>query len=136
MSDMKIAVVGSRTYENARKIKEFIYELKQRFGSNLTIISGGARTGADKYARKFALEMEIKYEEYNPAHTPPNLYSVMYRAYYSKTYHVSQFHHRNRLIATACDMLVAFTHSTGVSNGTVSVINFAKKFDKKVLIIT
>ena len=25
MDDMKIAVVGSRTYENARKIKEFIY---------------------------------------------------------------------------------------------------------------
>ena len=136
MDDMKIAVVGSRSYANSRKVKEFIYELRQRFGTDLTIISGGAKAGADKYARKFALEFGITYEEYNPAHTPRNLYSAMHRTYYSKPYHVSQFHHRNKLIAKACDMLIAFAPTDNLSNGTASIIAFAKKLNKKVLIIT
>ena len=58
---MKIAIVGSRKYENRRKIKEFIFKLHERFGDKLTIISGGCRDGADKYAKKFALDFGISY---------------------------------------------------------------------------
>ena len=53
---MKVAIIGSREYENARKIKDTLTELKRRFGDKLIIISGGAQHGADKFARKFALE--------------------------------------------------------------------------------
>ena len=52
---MKIGIVGSRLYENKRKIKETIFELKRMFGEELTIFSGGSGDGADKYAKKYAL---------------------------------------------------------------------------------
>ena len=133
---MKVALIGSRDYANVRRIKDTLFQLKQRFGANLIVISGGAKYGADKYARKYALEFGIQYKEFNPAHTTKNLYSAMSDDYYSKPYHVSQFHHRNMLIARDCDVMIAFIGNNDISNGSMSAIKKAKKLNKAVTIIT
>ena len=44
---MKIAIVGSRKYDNKIKIKEFIFKCKEQFGDKLEIVSGGCKYGAD-----------------------------------------------------------------------------------------
>ena len=36
------------------------------------------------YAKKYALDFELKYREFNPAHTVQNLYSAMHENYYGK----------------------------------------------------
>ena len=59
---MKVAIVGSRTYTNRKKIKEFIFNLKQKFGKELVVVSGGQKDGADGYAKKYSLEFNINYE--------------------------------------------------------------------------
>ena len=133
---MKVAMIGSRRYENKRKIKETLTNLRRRFGDELIIISGGAHNGADKYARKFAIEFGISYREFNPAHTPKNLYSAMTESYYGKPYHASQFHHRNYLIAQDCDVIMAFIPYGDRSPGSESAIKAAKRLGKKVIIIT
>ena len=133
---MKVAIIGSREYENSRKIKDTLTELKRRFSDKLIIISGGAQYGADKFARKYALEFGINYQEYNPAHTTKNLYSAMSDNYYDKPYHVSQFHHRNMLIAKDCDVMMAFIGKHDSSNGSMSAIKQAKKLNKPVTIIS
>jgi len=133
---MKVAIIGSRQYENTRKIKDTLFQLKQKFGDDLIIVSGGAKDGADKFARKFALEFGIKYKEFNPAHTTKNLYSAMSDNYYNKTYHVSQFHHRNMLIAKDCDVMMVFIPDGIESKGSMSAIKNAKKVNKPVTIIT
>ena len=133
---MKIAIIGSRQYENVRKIKNLLTDLRRKFGNELTIISGGAKDGADKYVKKYVLEFEIEYKEYNPAHTPKNLYSAMSEHYYDKPYHVSQFHHRNILIARDCDVMLAFIGKNNNSNGSMSAIKQAKKLNKPVTIIS
>ena len=133
---MRVAIIGSREYENTRKIKDALFQLKQKFGTDLIVISGGAQYGADKFARKYALEFGIKYQEFNPAHTTKNLYSAMSDNYYDKPYHVSQFHHRNMLIAKACDVMMAFIPNGLTANGSESAIKSAKKLNKPVTIIT
>ena len=133
---MKVAVIGSKMYENIRKIKLTLFELKRKFGTDLIIISGGGKNGADKYARKYALEFGIKYKEFNPAHTVKNLYSAMSDTYYDKPYHVSQFHHRNILIAKACDVMMAFIPNGDDANGSMSAVKNAKKLNKPVTIIS
>ena len=132
---MKVALIGSRDYANIRRIKDTLFQLKQKFGTELIIISGGAKYGADKYARKYALEFGIRYREFNPAHTTKNLYSAMSDDYYSKPYHVSQFHHRNMLIARDCDVMIAFISEQESSNGSMSAIKKTKKLNKPVTII-
>jgi hypothetical protein len=73
---MKIGIVGSREYQNFRKVKDTIFALKNKFGDKTTIVSGGCKDGADKFAKKYAIELGCNYIEFNPAHTPKNLYSA------------------------------------------------------------
>ena len=56
--------------------------------------------------------------------------------YYDKPYHVSQFHHRNMLIAKACDVMMAFIPNGDKAVGTVSAIKKVKKLNKPVTIIS
>lgn len=133
---MNIAIIGSRHYENTRKIQSLLTDLKNKFGEDLTIISGGCLQGADKYVKKYSVAFGINYKEYNPAHTPKNLYSAMSEHYYGKPYHVSQFHHRNNLIAKNCDYMIALIPVNEKANGSLSAIKSAQKLDKKVVILS
>lgn len=132
----KVAIIGSRHYENKRRVKDLIWQLIQKFGDELTIVSGGCPAGADKYARKYAIELGAKYIEFNPAHTVRNLYSVMPDNYFGKPYHPTQFHHRNNLIAKHSDYCIALIpRDAAKSTGTKYTINRFKKLGKNVIIM-
>jgi predicted Rossmann-fold nucleotide-binding protein len=133
---MKVAMIGSRRYEKPRKIREMILNLKNKFGDKLVIISGGAKDGADRYVKKYAIEHVVEYKEFNPAHTPRNLYSAMADDYYDKPYHVSQFHHRNMLIAADCEIMIAFIEGPVASSGTKSALDAASRMQKRTIIIS
>ena len=132
---MKVAIVGSRRYENKKKIKDFVFKLKEEYGTDTIIVSGGNKNGADKYAKKYALELGLQYEEYPPFHDVHNLYCTMPESRYSKPYSVKYFHARNKIIAGTSDFVVGFIPEGIESSGTMSTINYAKKFDKKYIII-
>ena len=57
---MKVAIIGSRKYENKRRIQEFIFKLKKKYEDKLEIVSGGQKDGTDGFAKKYALEFDIK----------------------------------------------------------------------------
>ena len=132
---MKIAIVGSRRYENKKKIKDFIFKLKKEHGTDTTIVSGGCKDGADRYAKKYALELGLQYEEYPPSHQSHNLYCPLPESRYGKEYSPKNYHVRNKIIAGTSDYIVAFLNDDEESPGTMSTINYAKKFEKKYIII-
>ena len=133
---MKVGIVGSRRYENRKKIKDFIFELRKKFENDLIVVSGGCKNGADKYAKKYALELDVQYEEYPPFHETYNLYCVLPESLYGKNYNVSNYFARNKQIAKNSDMVVGFVPENIESRGTASTLKYAKKFNKKTLIIT
>ena len=133
---MKIGIVGSRQYENKRKIKETIFQLKNKFGDDLVIFSGGCLDGADKYAKKYALELGCNYVEVNPSHTPKNLYSYMRENWYGKKYSPKNFYVRNKIFAKSVDRLIAFVENGDNAKGTANTVNYAVEFNKKVIVIT
>jgi hypothetical protein len=135
MPTIKIGIIGSQIYENKKKIRDMIFKIKQSLGDDVEIVSGGCPSGADKYAKKYALEMGLKYKEFNPAHTVPNLYSACAESYYNKPYHVSQFFHRNDLLVKYCDKIIGFIHSEAKTKGSMYTINAAKKSGKPVVIL-
>ena len=132
---MKVAIIGSRKYENRRRIQEFVHKLKQKWEDKLEIVSGGQKDGADRYAKKYALELGLQYEEYPPAHQPHNLYCPLHERNYGKPYSVKNFFARNKQIAIHSEYVVAFIPRGVKSNGSMSTIDYAKKFGKKTLII-
>ena len=133
---MKIGIVGSRQYENKRKIKETIFQLKNKFGDDLVIFSGGCLDGADIYAKKYALELGCNYVEVNPSHTPKNLYSYMRENWYGKKYSPKNFYVRNKILAKSVDRLIAFVEDGDNAKGTANTVNYAVEFNKKVIVIT
>ena len=56
----RVGIVGSRTYTNRRKIREFIYKLKEQLGEKVEVVSGGQKLGADGFAKK--IRLRIRYE--------------------------------------------------------------------------
>ena len=132
---MKIAIVGSRRYESKKKIKDFIFQLKQTHGDNTIIVSGGCKDGADRYAKKYALELGLQYEEYPPFHEVHNLYCPLPESRYGKPYSVKNFFARNKIIAGTSDYVVAFIPDGVEANGSRSCIKYAKHFDKIFVII-
>ena len=132
---MRIGIIGSREYENRNKIKTAIFELKRKIGDELLIVSGGAKDGADKYAKKYPLELRCKYMEFNPAHTVHNLYSACSENFYSKPYSPKHFFVRNTMLAKYVDRVIAFIPNNIKAIGSHHALNAAKKYRKKCVII-
>jgi len=133
---MNIAIVGSRKWANKTKIKDFLYKIKKEYDNSVTIISGGCKLGADHYAKKYALEFDMKYEEFPPAHAQHNMYCVLPTFKYGKQYAVWNYFERNKQIAEHSDVVVGFIPNGVTSNGTMSTITHAKKLNKKTIIIS
>ena len=132
---IRVGIVGSRKYENRKKLKEFIFKLKTDKGADTIIVSGGCKIGADKYAKKYALELGLQYQEFPPFHVNWNIYCPKDKRDYGRPYSVKNFFARNKIIAAYSDYVVAFIPRGVESRGSMSTINYAKKFGKKHLVI-
>ena len=105
---MNIAMIGSPNYENVRKLRDFLFTIKQNFGTDVNIITRGNKDGCEKYIRKYAIEFGFRYTEYNPASTTRNLYSGMTNEYYSKPFHPTQTLHQYDCIVKHADKMFFF----------------------------
>ena len=132
---MKIAIIGSRTYTNKTQIKNFMFRLKMEH-PNVEVVSGGAKDGADKYAKKFALEFKIPYSEFPPQHQPHNMHCVMEAYNYGKPYNVGYYHKRNKDLVKYSDKVVAFCKEGIITNGTKSALEYCKIINKKFVILS
>lgn len=105
---MKLAVVGSRGFRDDKLMAAHLAAI-----SPALVISGGAR-GADQMAETWARRNDVETQIFLPDH---------------KNYKHA-YHHRNRLIAEACDKLIAFWD--GRSTGTKYTIGYARRIGKPV----
>ena len=132
---IRVGIVGSRKYTNKKKIKDLIFELKQKPDTDVEIVSGGQRDGADGYAKKFALELDMKYVEFPPAHYNWNMHCKLSATEYNKPYYVTNYFKRNKQIAEYSDIIVAFIPEGVNSRGTMNTIHYAEKQKKLIKIL-
>ena len=131
----KIGIVGSRAYTNKKNVKDLIFKIKEKYGDDIEIVSGGQKDGADGYAKKYALEFGLKYVEFPPSHYSWNMHCKLPATEYRKPYYVSNYFKRNKQIAEYSDIIVAFIQPGVESRGTLDTINHAEKKKKLVKII-
>ena len=132
---IRVGIVGSRKYTNKKKVKDLIFELKQKPDTDVEIVSGGQRDGADGYAKKFALELDMKYVEFPPSHYNWNMHCKLSATEYNTQYYVTNYFKRNKQIAEYSDIIVAFIPEGVESRGTMNTIEHAKKQKKLIQII-
>ena len=108
----RVAVVGSRNYNNHAEIFKYLNSKIDKIGH---LVSGGCPSGADNIAQIFAKERGLSITIHYPD------WSTGKSAGFA----------RNRKIVEDCQVLIAFT--TG-SKGTQNSIDLATKLGKKVII--
>ena len=132
---IKIGIVGSRSYTDKRKVKDLIFEIKEKYGDEVEIVSGGQPKGADGLAKKFTLEFGMKYVEFPPAHYNWNMHCKLPATKYNKPYYVTNYFKRNKQIAEYSDIIVAFIQKGVKSRGTMNTIHYAEKLKKLIKIV-
>lgn len=131
---IKIGITGNKTYENKLQIKNFLHKLKSQTDQNIAIISLGDSNGADKYVKKYALELGYVYQECNPDYTQKNLYSILSEAHYGKPYTPKSIHVRDKIFCMYVDKCVVFDNTNMTD---IKIVNLVKLFTrrKKPLIV-
>lgn len=136
MNKLVIGLTGTRTFENKAKIKNFIHKLKENFIGDITIIGLGDYYGADKYIKKYALELGYTYKEVNPPHTPKNLYSLMSEAYYDKPYSNKNMFANMKIFCSCIEKCVVFDDTNTTDKKINNLIKQLTRVRKKAIIIT
>lgn len=112
---MKLAIVGSRNFNNQEYFNNIIDQFIETNGVPSMIISGGA-SGADTLARNYAITRNIQLIEH--------------MADWSKGRGAGP--ERNTKIVNDCDIMIAFPSNE--SKGTFDSIRKCQKMNKKVMI--
>ena len=124
---MRIGITGTRTYENKRQIKEFLYKLKLN-NPDVVIVGLGDKSGGDQYVKKYALELGFAYQECNPDYTSKNLYSILSESHYGKSYTPRSIYTRDKIFSSYVDKCVVFDNS---NMSDIKIVNLVKMFTKK-----
>jgi len=132
----KIGIVGSADFIRESKIAKFIKHVYDSYGPTATINSGGSDLGPERWAKKYALEFNLKFKEFNPSYTGYKMYSAMDEAYYGKKFHMSQLYHRYKQLIIQSDCIFIFhPKTTGVPDILKYVIKECKKFNKPCVLV-
>ena len=110
---MKIGVVGSRDFDDYKKLEKELNKIE-----GITEIVSGSAKGADTLAREFAEKNDIKLTEFKPDYEQ-----------YGRRAPIR----RNKKIVEYSDQIIAFWD--GESRGTKNTIDIAEKQDKPITII-
>ena len=113
---MKVAIVGSRGFNEWRIIEACIDRLVEKYGTELTIVSGGAR-GADSAGETIAIQRGVA--------------RIIHLPEWDK-YGKSAGFRRNDLIVADADMVLAFYAPGPRSRGTSNTVASAKIAGKPV----
>ena len=133
---IRVAVIGNTDWQNKRKVQETLSKLKTRFDNRLVVVGAGGPEGAAAMVKKYAIEMGMQYEEYNPSFTGYNIYSAMPESYYGKSYHFSQLHHRMKLIGEHADYIIILSNEDKLHPVLETALKTANKHEKPVVLMS
>lgn len=115
---MKYGIVGNREGWDEKFVAAKIDEIISNDKTEVIIISGGAK-GIDAFAENYAVKNKIRCKLFMPDYGRNS---------------PQRYFERNRKIAEACDILIAFDKKAGRS-GTKNTIRHAKELNKEVILI-
>lgn len=134
--NIRVAIIGSRKWSDEQDIIDVIQHLKNKFGDDLSIVSGEAALGVDSMAKRASLKLEVDYVAFPPAHARWNIYCLRENFMYGKKYSPRNFFVRNDEIAEYCHYMIAYLTDGDKCSGTWHAISCARKRNKKVLIFS
>lgn len=130
----RVGICVTKHFNNIKKLKDFIFKLKMEFNNSVEIITTGNTLSYEKKVKSYALQFDMTYKEFIPAHMQKTLYSVMPASFFGKEFSPKNFYVRDSQMAKYIDYLVVFfdEKDKGEHN---NLINVVEKLQKKVIYI-
>ena len=132
----KIAITGSRKWEDRVKLKNAIFKLKNKYKSDLTVISGGTGEGVDSLVKKYCLEFDLDYAEARPNHLDWSPYCIEPAYMYNKNFRTNNYYIRNTKMIKEADAVILFVTKDEVSPVMKNIVEQCNKKSKKLLLIS
>ena len=104
---LNLGMICSGNFQSTQHIIQFFIKIKD-LPNYVTILGGGSGYVGDTTVKKIALELELGYREYNPVHTPYNVYSAFPQYRYSKAFNTGNFMTRYNELVKKSDKLIIF----------------------------
>jgi len=130
----KILITGDLKYHNKGEIKDFIFELKNRYDKEIKVATLANNYGVDTLVKKYALEFDVIYGEFNAYHTHHRMYDIMPVRMFNKKYHKINFVYRDSHAVNWADIIILFLIKEPDDNFK-RIIRAAKKKNKIIKII-
>lgn len=127
MDPYHVGIVGSRRRNNLpdrRMVFELVDQLIQVHGDRFVIVSGGAKKGADLFAKEAAQIKRVAYLEY-----PVDTTDVT-----SKWQFTQKAYDRNRKIAERSEELFCLVHSSR-TGGTENTIKYGLELKRRIFLV-
>jgi len=104
---IKFGIYICEGYENKTKIKDTLFDLKNKFGDQLEISCINTNRN-ERFLRKKVLDSGILYKEFNSAHTLHNMYSALREDFYKKQYAFRNYFVAAKILASYVDYMLLF----------------------------
>lgn len=129
-----VGITGSKDWVEVKKIKEFIFYLKNKYKEDLTIITCGERDGVDFIVKKICNNLDVNYKETRPGDYSWNSYCMEGPYYYNKKKYPNNVFIRNTKFISYCDIIVVFINESSNNYVLTHLIENANKKNKKIII--
>lgn len=123
---LRVGIITSSNYQKLSDIRTFFGRLNQ-LPNYIIINSGGGGYAADELVKELSFELDFKYVEFNPIHTPYNQYSALPKYRYGKTFNTGNLATRYRDLIKASDKLVVFQDGNSTDVFTTDICNHIEK---------
>lgn len=130
----RVGICVTKHYNHLRKIKDFVFKLKNEFGEKVEIITTGNTESYEKKIKSYALQFDIKYKEFIPSHMQKTLYAVGITSMFGKPYNPKNFFVRDSKMSKYIDYLIVF-QSDKDKTERENLIKITQKLQKNVIII-
>jgi hypothetical protein len=135
--DYKIGIIGDIRYQDVLLIKETLFSIKNKFKDlNIVICSRGKKDGCDPLIKKYTLEFDLPYVEFNPFCTQYNCFSRFNSGKYDRPYGFRHIAAMNKIFIDSIDYLLVFhTKNDKTDQDVEQCAKYCLKIDKIIKVI-
>ncbi len=128
----RVGIIVTKHFEAKKKIKDMVFKLKQELGSDVEIITTGETDCFEKFVKLYAIDFDMAYKEFIPAHKEKTLYSVSKPNFYGQEYSKKNEFVRDKMFASYIDYLIVFHDKRDIDERTY-LINNVQKLQKNIV---
>ena len=129
---LKILMIGDDKYKDTTKIKDILFQLRERYGADkFKIATFGGDLGVDRFVRNDCFKLGLEYGEFQPYHNNYGIHCIMPEQMFGKMYDPRYYFWREDHAVKWANIIMIFLKKESIMKFD-RVIKKSQKLDKKI----